>query len=127
MKGKFMKKITRIEYLITFSLAISTQLYPMYCSCGRRQARDIMRRGVIQHHQRGAVGGSFNQFGLTSEQKAKIEALQLSFIKDIKPLQDQMFSKRGDMRLLWMQSTPDKEKILSLRKDMRKIRDQIED
>jgi Spy/CpxP family protein refolding chaperone len=123
MKGKYMKRIMRIAYVIIFFLAISTQLYAMDCSCGR----EPMRGGAIQHHQREAVGGLFNHLDLTSEQKAKIEALRLSFIKDIKPLQDQMFSERGDIRLLWMQPTPDKAKISSLRKDMRNINDQIED
>ncbi len=118
-----MKRIMMTLCYIIFSLAISTQLYAMDCGCGRGH----MRGEAIRHHQRGEVHGSFNKLDLTGEPKAKIEALHLSFIKDIKPLEDQMFSKRGDIRLLWMQPAPDKEKILSLRKDMREIRDQIED
>jgi Spy/CpxP family protein refolding chaperone len=38
-----------------------------------------------------------------------------------------MFSKRGDLRLLWLQTTPDKEKILAVQRDLRAIRDKIED
>ena len=86
-----------------------------------------MRDAAIRHHQEGGVHGLFGNLDLTSEQKSAIEALRLSFMKDIKPLQDQVFSKRGDIRLLWMQPSPDKDKILSLRNDMRKVRDQIED
>jgi Spy/CpxP family protein refolding chaperone len=38
-----------------------------------------------------------------------------------------MFSKRGDLKLLWLQTNPDKEKILAVEKDIRAIRDKIQD
>ena len=69
----------------------------------------------------------YGRLDLTAEQKTKIEALRNSFLRDIKPLQDQMFSKRGDLRLLWLQTSPDKEKILAVQKDIRAIRDQLQD
>jgi Spy/CpxP family protein refolding chaperone len=67
------------------------------------------------------------QLGLTVEQTEMIKALREAHLKDIKPLQEKMFSKRGDLRLLWLQANPDQDKILALQKEIRSLRDQMDD
>lgn len=62
---------------------------------------------------------------LTAEQTAKINALREAHLKDAKPLQDKMFSKRGELRLLWLERNPDEKKITETRKDIRVLRDQM--
>jgi len=64
---------------------------------------------------------------LTSEQTAKINSLREAYLQDIKPIQDQLYAKRGDMRLLWLAKTPDQDKILALQKEIRSLRDQLGD
>jgi len=64
---------------------------------------------------------------LTAEQTEKINALREAHLKEIKPLQDQLYAKNGDLRLLWLAKTPDQEKILALQKEGRAIRDQLMD
>jgi Spy/CpxP family protein refolding chaperone len=64
---------------------------------------------------------------LTAEQTARINALREAHLKDVKPVQDKMFSKRGDLKLLWLQKNPDQKKIAETRKDIRTLRDQMED
>ncbi len=64
---------------------------------------------------------------LTAEQKAKIDALRASHLKEVKPIQDKMYSKRGDLRLLWLEKNPDQEKIAEAQKEIRSLRDQIQD
>jgi len=64
---------------------------------------------------------------LTDEQASQIKALRDTFLRDIKPLQDKMFSKRGDLKLLWMKENPDQEKIAVTQKEVRDLRNQIED
>jgi len=64
---------------------------------------------------------------LTPEQETKINALQLQYLKEIKPLQEKMFSLNGDLRLLWLVREPNESKILALQKELRNIRDQIID
>ncbi len=64
---------------------------------------------------------------LTPEQSAKINALREAHLKDMKPLQDQLFSKRGDLRLLWLEKNPDQEKIAAAQKEIRNLRDQMID
>ena len=83
-------------------------------------------RDEVGQHEKGMR--DFHQgLNLTKEQQAQVTALHLSYLKDTKPLREQMFSKRGDLRLLWLESKPDENKILGLRKEIRKIRDEIAD
>ena len=70
---------------------------------------------------------ALSELNLTAEQTAKINALRETHLKDLKPLQDKMFSKRGDLRLLWLQTNPDQDKILAAQKEIRGLRDQLQD
>lgn len=64
---------------------------------------------------------------LTADQEAKIKSLREAQLNEVKPLQDKMFSKRGELRLLWLQQNPDKEKIVAVQKEIRSLRDQLQD
>jgi Spy/CpxP family protein refolding chaperone len=64
---------------------------------------------------------------LTTEQTQKINDMREAHLKEIKPLQDQLYAKNGDLRNLWLAETPDKEKILALQKEVRNLRDQLTD
>lgn len=56
-----------------------------------------------------------SQLNLTVEQATEINVFRDAFLKDTKPLRDMMFSKRDDLRLLWLQQSPDQGKILVMR------------
>jgi len=64
---------------------------------------------------------------LTAEQKTKISDLRIAHLKDVKPLQDKMHSKAGDLRLLWLEKNPDEAKIRATEKEIRALRDQMQD
>ncbi|SEM01800.1 Heavy-metal resistance [Syntrophus gentianae] len=64
---------------------------------------------------------------LTVDQKAKLTEMRTAHLKDIKPLQDKLFSKKGDLRLLWQEKNLDQAKITALDKEVRVLRDQIHD
>ena len=68
-----------------------------------------------------------SKLNLTSEQMAKINTLREANLKDLKPIQDKMFSKRGELRLLWLQQNPDQDKIFAVQKEVRNLRDQMQD
>ena len=81
-------------------------------------------------HGGGCYGSNITSvpgMNLTAEQITKINALRDACLKDIKPLQDKMFSKRGDLKLLWLQTNPDQKKITETHKEARVLRDQMED
>jgi Spy/CpxP family protein refolding chaperone len=64
---------------------------------------------------------------LTAEQNAKLDAIRDAGIKDIKPILDKMFIKRGDLKLLWLEKNPNPIKIAETKKEIRSLRDQMED
>ena len=69
----------------------------------------------------------FKNLNITDEQKTKIEALQTANLKEVKPLREKMFDKSVELRRLWLQANPDKNKINAAQKELRTIRDNIED
>ncbi len=71
--------------------------------------------------------GAVSRLNLTADQKAKFDDLRVAHIKDVKPLRDKMFSLQGDLRLLWLDKNPDQAKIMTVQKEIRNIRDQIDD
>ena len=64
---------------------------------------------------------------LTAEQSEKIRALRETHQKDIIPLQTQLFTKRAELRLLWMQTKPDSEKIKSKQKEIHDLMGQLQE
>ena len=118
-----MRKAMLTVCFMLLSLMLTTNLQAFNRGEGGRGPgmRDDFRR----HGQgRNELPANLN---LSDEQKAKIKALRLALLQEIKPLQDQRFTKGGDLRLLWLQPVPDKDKILALRKEVRQIRVQIAD
>jgi len=115
-----MKKIVAIGSIL-FTMIVATNLMAGEYGRGRVQmmpGKEGRQEGIY------ALYGKLN---LTVEQKSRLDALRNAHLRDVKPLQDQMFSKRGDLKLLWLQTNPDKEKILAVQRDIRTIRDKMED
>ena len=98
----------------------------------------VVALGTVSHAYggRGGPGGGMgygagllNQPGLnlTAEQASKIRAMDEQFLRENKPLQDKLYSKRGDLKLLWMERNPDQQKINTAQAEMRALRDQLQD
>ena len=133
-----MKSVTRLMVagVVVFALVISTSLFAADFG-PTRDARmwggdGFPNRGHMMWEQerfkdRGDLTKLWNKLHLTDEQKTKLRALREAHLKDVKPLQDKLFSKRGDLRLLWLQAKPDKDKIVALQKEIREIKGQMED
>jgi Spy/CpxP family protein refolding chaperone len=64
---------------------------------------------------------------LTADQNEKLGTLRETHLREVKPLRDQIFSKGGELRLLWLQRTPDQQKIVTVQKEVRTLRDQLAD
>ncbi|HAJ25666.1 MAG TPA: hypothetical protein DCG53_00200 [Syntrophus sp. (in: bacteria)] len=81
----------------------------------------------------GYTGGGYydlaaaSGLNLTAEQTAKLTSLREAHLREVKPLRDQVYSKAGELRLLWLQQTPDQKKILTVQKEVRTLRDQLTD
>jgi Spy/CpxP family protein refolding chaperone len=91
---------------------------------------DAMRGGGKGHGYGFCNGNDLSGvqgLNLTAEQKTKIGDLRTAHMKDVKPLQDKMHSKAGDLRLLWLEKSPDEAKIRATEKEIRALRDQMQD
>ncbi len=71
--------------------------------------------------------GSAAALNLSAEQTEKIREMREAQWKDIRPLQEKMFSKRGELRSLWLQKNPDENRITAVHKEIRDLRDQMQD
>ncbi len=67
------------------------------------------------------------RLNLTDAQKSKIEALQNEHFKATKPLREKIFDKSVELRRLWLEANPDKGKITAAQKDLRALRNDMED
>jgi zinc resistance-associated protein len=75
---------------------------------------------------RGMMAG-YSGLKLTAEQTAKMDALRDNHRKEVQPLRDKMFAKRSELRTLWLETNPDPVKIDAAHKEVRFLRDQMED
>ena len=70
---------------------------------------------------------ALSALNLTDEQSEKIRALRQSHEKDILPLRTQLFTKRAEMRLLWMETNPDSKKIKAKQKELHELKGQLQE
>ena len=106
-------------FILVISLILAVTVMPVSAS--------RYGRGPGAGHGYGKDITAIPDLNLTAEQKAQITSLRETFLKDIKPLRDKIFSKRGDLKLLWSDKNPDKGKILATQKHIRTLRGQIQD
>jgi Spy/CpxP family protein refolding chaperone len=111
-----MKKVTLTVMAVLFVAAVATSAFafgwgrgPGYGPCGR-----------------GDFGGPAG-LNLASEQTAKFKEMREAQWNEMKPLREQMFTKRDEIRKLWLEPNPNQEKIAAAQKEIRSLRDQIQD
>lgn len=64
---------------------------------------------------------------LTVDQVNKLRTMRELYIKEITPLHNELISKSGELRLLWLQNPPDQKKIVAKQNELRALRDQLTD
>ncbi|MDD4091949.1 MAG: Spy/CpxP family protein refolding chaperone [Smithellaceae bacterium] len=67
------------------------------------------------------------RLNLTDDQKGKIEALRDANYKATRPVREKIFDKSVELRRLWLQTNPDKGKITTAQKELRTLRNELED
>ena len=111
------KKLVVLSVLFLFAMGAMTTVY-------------AWRRG-----QGGMVGYGSDCYGagvlanpnlnLTEEQAVRIRALDEKYLGEIKPIQDQFYSARGELKWEWLQRTPDHSKISVLQQEVTNLRNQM--
>ncbi|MEW6666362.1 MAG: periplasmic heavy metal sensor [Thermodesulfobacteriota bacterium] len=64
---------------------------------------------------------------LTKAQADKIQKLRESYLKEVTPLQNRLFTRRAEIRLLWEEVNPNREKLLEKQREVNEIHSQIEE
>ena len=64
---------------------------------------------------------------LTEEQQTKVDDLTKSMQKDLAPVRTELIKKRMELDLLWMDESPDADKIKAKQKEIRDLRGIMED
>ena len=70
--------------------------------------------------------GGFDQLNLTAEQKTKLNDLREKTWKETVTLRNEMQTKRLELRTLWTNPNPDKDKILAKQKEMSDLRNTLQ-
>lgn len=65
--------------------------------------------------------------GLTQEQNSQLQAMRERHFKEISPLQERLFSKRQELRLLWANPNPDAGQVTAKQKEIAQIQAQIQE
>jgi len=79
---------------------------------------------------RGFAGPAFGSPpipNLTAEQSAQIQALRDGFLKEIEPLQKELYAKGQEFRNLWQSPNPDQAEISAKQKEMFNLRSQLQE
>ena len=70
--------------------------------------------------------GGFDQLNLTAEQKTKLNDLREKTWKETVTLRNEMQTKRLELRTLWTNPNPDKDKILAKQKELNDLRNTLQ-
>ncbi|MDI6742956.1 MAG: Spy/CpxP family protein refolding chaperone [Smithella sp.] len=117
-----MKKLTLILTAIGLSILLSVPVFAV----SPREGKGTGDR-YKKTDDRGSTLRGLNRLNLSAEQKAKIEALNLAHQQDIRPIREKMADKSVELRRLWLQTDPARNKISAKQKEVRTLRDQLED
>ncbi len=64
---------------------------------------------------------------LTAEQSAQIQALRDGFLKEIEPLQKELYTIGTELRNLWQSPNPDQATVAAKQKEMFNLRSQLQE
>jgi Spy/CpxP family protein refolding chaperone len=110
-----MKKITLTLTAVALGLLLASQAFAWGPGHGNDKGCGSCRKAGLE------------RLNLTDTQKAQISALRDAHEKATKPLREKIFDKSVELRKLWLQANPDKDKITAAQKELRTLRDQMED
>lgn len=110
-----MKKLTLALTAVVLGLLLTSQAFAWGPGPGKGRGYGSCREAGLE------------RLNLTDKQKTKIEALQDTHDKATKPLREKTFDKAVELRKLWLQTNPDKDKITAVQKELRTLHNEMED
>lgn len=80
-------------------------------------------RGMRSGYGRGPHTES--SLNLTQEQSDQFQEMRESYVREITHLQNRLFSRQAEIRLLWKEPDPDRQKIMAKEKEISLIQGQL--
>ena len=108
-----MKKFALAFTAVALGLLLASQAYAWGPGPGR--GKGLCRSAGLE------------RLNLTDSQKTKIEAIQDEHYKATRPLREKICDKSVELRRLWLQKNPDRNRITAAQKELRTLRDEMED
>ena len=105
-----MKKIS----IITVFILLLASAVPLMADSGSRGKRDGERDALI-----------LDSLNLNAEQTDKILNLKAAYLKEKDPLRSRLFNNWMELKLLWMQTKPEPDKIKSKQKEIHDLKWQL--
>lgn len=68
-----------------------------------------------------------SNLNLTAEQSGKLQALRETYLNEVTPLQNQLFSRRAEMQMLWAKQNPDQQAITAKQKEIFELQQQLQE
>jgi Spy/CpxP family protein refolding chaperone len=114
-RNRPMKKFTLFAVLI---ILVASFTVAMAEPRGKPGGKDFGREGKRS---------PYANLNLTEEQKSKIDAMRESLRKEMTPIRTDLIKKKMELDLLWMEDSPEGDKIKAKQKEIRDLRGTIED
>lgn len=111
-----MKKLRLTLMAVAIGLLFTAQAFAWGGGYGPGQGRGYAN----------CCGAGLERLNLTDEQRNKIEALQTAADKELRPIREKMFDKSVELRRLWLQVNPAKDKITAAQKEVSVLRDEMQ-
>ena len=73
------------------------------------------------------AASQLSTLNLSTEQSEKVRALRESFVKDTTPIRTQLFTKKAELRVLWLQTNLDEAKIRASQKEIHNLIGQMQE
>lgn len=110
-----MRKLTLTLTAVAVGLLLTSQAFAWGPGPGKGRGYGSCREAGLE------------RLNITDAQKAKIEALQDANDKATKPIREKVFDKSVELRRLWLQANPEKDKIIAAQRELRTLRDQMQE
>lgn len=73
------------------------------------------------------AASQLSTLNLSIEQSEKVRALRESFVKETTPVRTQLFTKKAELRVLWLQTNLDEAKIRAAQKEIHNLIGQMQE
>lgn len=84
-----------------------------------------MRGGYGRGHYHPVDITKLRALDLTDEQITKLKILREDHLREIMPIEDQMFNKTLELKVLWLEQTPDINKLSSAQKEIQSFQQEM--